>query len=143
MRARRTFTLDHETFALLQRVGNYSDYANKLFLQHARLWTEGLAVLCERGWRSEEILAACDALAGYSQAVAADGGGFLSDELERLEQTHKEFAKRQVSAQRRARCFDQIRTDPLLAAALLCVVREYWLENEDCRQAIRSSTRRT
>lgn len=140
MRARRTFTLDAETFALLQRVGNYSDYANKLFLQHARQWTAGLAVLRDRGWRSEELLAACDALAGYSQSVASAGGAFVSDELERSEKTHRQFAQRKVSSQRRTRCFEQVRTDPLLAAALLLVVREFWLENEDCREAIRSLT---
>jgi uncharacterized protein CbrC (UPF0167 family) len=142
MRARRTFTLDAETLALLKRVGNYSDYANKLFLQHARQWTEGLAVLRERGWRSEEILAACDALGGYSLSISSAGAKFVSDELERIEETRKEFALRQISAQRRARCFDQVRTDPVVASALVFIVREFWLENEDCRHAIRSEPRR-
>ncbi len=143
MRARRTFTLDAETFALLQRVGNYSDYANKVFLLHARQWTEGLAVLRERGWRSEEILAACDALAGYSLSITSAGGAFLADELERVEQTRKEFALRQISSQRRARCFEQVRSDPLVASALWLVIREFWLENEDCRHAIRRLGNRT
>lgn len=142
MRARRTFTIDHETLALLQRVGNYSDYANKLILHQARMWTEGLALLCERGWRSEEILAACDALAGYSQSIASAGGTFVSDELERKEQLHRDFALRQVSSPRRSKCFEQVRADPIVAVALMAVVREYWLENEDCRQAIRNVARR-
>jgi hypothetical protein len=138
MRARRTFTLDAETFALLMRVGNYSDYANKLFLQHARQWTAGLAVLRERGWGSEEILAACDALAGYSKLVAIAGGEHVADELERIETTRKHFSLRKISTQRRARCFEQVRSDSLLAAALVLVVSEYWLENQDCHDAIRN-----
>lgn len=141
MRARRTFTLDPETFALLQRVGNYSEYANKVFLQHARQWTEGLAVLRERGWRSDEVLAACDALAGYSSLLMSERCAFVSAELERIEGVRKEFALRQVSSQRRTRCFDQVRNDPIVASALLFVVHEFWLENEDCRHAIRSLAR--
>jgi hypothetical protein len=143
MRSRRTFTLDPEAFALLQRVGNYSEYANKLFLQHARQWSEGLAILRDRGWRADEILAACDALAGYSLSISSTGGTFVAEELERIEQTRREFALREISSQRRARCFDQVRTDPLVAQALVLVVREFWLENEDCRSAIRSTDRRS
>jgi hypothetical protein len=143
MRARRTFTLDPETFALLQRVGsNYSTYANKLLLAHARQWTEALSVLRARDWRSDEVLAACDALAGHAQSISSAGGAFVSEELERIEETRKEFAQREVSSQRRARSFEQVRTDPVVAYALLLVVREFWLENEDCRHAIRSLGRR-
>jgi hypothetical protein len=140
MRIRRTFTLDPETFALLSRMSNYSEYANRVFLQHARQWTEALAVLRQRGWRSEELLAACDALAGHSQAISCAGGAFVSDELERIEGERKEFAQREVSSQRRARCFEQVRSDPVVAYALLMVVREFWLENEDCRAAIRDAS---
>jgi hypothetical protein len=67
----------------------------------------------------------------------------VSDELVRKEQLHKEFALREVSAPRRTRCFEQVRTDPMVAVALMAVVREYWLENEDCRQAIRGVVRRS
>jgi hypothetical protein len=45
---------------------------------------------------------------------------------------------RKVSSQRRGRCFEQVRGDSLVAAALLLVVHEFWLGNEDCQQAIRS-----
>lgn len=138
-RDRRTFTLEPEAVEILNRVGNYSDYANRIVLQHAKEWTEALALLRECGWRSEEILAACDALCGYSLRNAAKGGEFLSEELQRREKAAGHFAQREVSAPRRERCFAQLAEAPLVAHALVVLVREFWLYNEDCQQAIRLS----
>jgi hypothetical protein len=142
VRPRRTFTLEESAHALLGRVGNYSDYVNKLILQHASDWTEALAHLRSRGWHSDEILAACDALSGFALTNASREGSFLVDEIVRIEEVEGNFAKRQVSAQRRQKCFDQLGDDRLLAHSLATLVREYWLFNEDCQQAIRRTDAR-
>jgi hypothetical protein len=136
-RTRRTFTLEDEAHAVLDRLGNYSDYVNKLVLQHGRDWTEALAMLVEHGWQSAEILAACDALRGYGFANAGRDGRFLAEQLERVQELEGCFTKREVSTQRRQRCLKQLVDDHAVAHALATLVREYSVPNEACQQAIR------
>jgi len=136
-RGRRTFTLEDEAHALLDGVGNISEYVGKLILQHGRDWTESLARLRECGWQAEEILAACEALQGYGLSNFGRNGAFLAEELERLEQVSACFASRDVAAVRRRWCLKQLATDFAVAHALVTVAREYNLPNENCKAAVR------
>lgn len=141
-RSRKTFTLEPPAAAILHHVGNYSDYVNKLVLQHAADWTEALALLRRKDWQSEEILAACDALAGHGMSGAGRSGAWLAEELARRTDDADTFKQRKVTAVRRRTCLAQLAEDPELAHALATVVREYWLTNEDCQRAVRATKQR-
>jgi hypothetical protein len=137
-RGRRSFSLSDEAQAILDRVDNYSGYVDALIKQHAHDWTEAIARLIEAGWRTEEILSACDALSGYSLAQWSRGGRFLAQELARAQERDRVFSEREVLAPRRARLLKQLEADATIATALSTVVREYHLPNSACRAAVRA-----
>jgi hypothetical protein len=130
--------LSDEAQAILDRVDNYSGYVDALIRQHARDWTEAVARLIEAGWRTEEVLSACDALSGYSLAQWSRGGRFLAQELERAQARDHVFSEHEVLAPRRARLLKQLKADATIANALSTVVREYHLPNSACRAAVRA-----
>lgn len=137
-RTRKTFTLEEEASIVLGRVGNESDYLGRLVLQHAADWTESLAVLRRAHWQTDEILAACDALGGHGLSNAGRSGTWLAQELARREEESENFRKRSVPAARRRACLTELAEDPEIAHALATIVREFWLQNEDCRRAVRA-----
>lgn len=140
-RVRKTFTLESAAGAVLERVGNYSDYVSKLVLQHAADWTESLALLRRAGWQPAEILAACDALCGHGLSNAGRSGPWIAAELARRDDESGVFRERHVLAARRRACLQQLTEDPELAHGLATVVREYGLGNKDCQQAVQQATR--
>jgi hypothetical protein len=142
-RTRKNFTLEAAAITILDRVGNYSDYVNKLVLQHAADWTESLALLRRAGWQPAEILAACDALGGHGLSSAGRSGPWIASELARLDEEMGVFRERQVLAARRRACLQQLTEDPAQAHSLAVVVREYRLGNEDCQRAVRHRPRDT
>ena len=135
-RARRNFMLSEQTHGILERVGNRSQYINRVVAQHAREWTEALAILSAHGWVAAEVLAVCDVLSGEGFAGPSRSGDFIAQELQRALEHDNSFAKREVPASR-ARRLKQLVEQPAVAYALATVVKEFWLGNEDCREAIR------
>lgn len=136
-RGRRTFTLEDEAHALLDGVGNISEYVSKLIVQHGRDWTAGLALLRERGWRPEEILAACEALKGCDLSNAGRNGAFVAVLLEDKEENEEFFASRNVHAAKRRDLLKQLANDNATAHALATVAREFNLPNEHCKRVVR------
>jgi len=135
-RDRRTISLSPESNQILDRLGNHSSYIDKVVQQHARDWTEALALLRSKQWLNEEVVAACDALTGYALATWSRGGEFLARELERQQERTRVFTLHEVVTARRARLFRQLREDPGVPWALATVCREYHLPNDDLRHAL-------
>lgn len=136
-RGRRSFSLDDEAHRLLDGVGNISEYVGKLVVQHGRDWTESLALLLEREWRPDELLAVCDALAGHSLQNAGRNGAVLAAALEQRDEAESFFAARGVAGVRRKRCLRLIVRDNAIAHAVATLAREYNLPNENCQRAVR------
>lgn len=135
-RERRTITLSTASNKVLDKLGNHSAYLDGLILQHAREWTEALALLRGKGWVDAEIVATSEALVGLSLSAWARGGEFLARELERSQERTQVFTAHEVVAARRAKLFRQLRDDASIAWALATVAREYHLPNEDLQHAL-------
>jgi hypothetical protein len=135
-RDRRTITLGVEANQILSRLRNQSAYLDSLVRQHAREWTEALALLRSKQWQDEEITAACKALGGYALTAWGRGGAFVARELERAQERSQVFTLHEVVAARRTRLFRQLTEDPSVAWALATLAREYHLPNEDLRSAL-------
>lgn len=136
LRDRRTITLGPEANQILSRLGNHSAYLDSLVRQHAREWTEALALLRAKQWQPVEISAACQALVGYALTAWSRDGDFIAAELERAQERDQVFSTHEVVAARRARLFRQLREDPTTAWALASLAREFHLPNEDLRSAL-------
>lgn len=135
-RERRTITLSAESNKILDRLGNHSAYLDSVVLQHAREWTEALALLRGKGWADAEMVATCEALVGSALGAWARGGEFVASELERTQERSQIFTAHEVIAARRARIFRQLREDPSVAWAIATVAREYHLPNADLLSAL-------
>jgi hypothetical protein len=136
-RGRRSFSLSDEAQAILDQVDNYSGYVDALIKQHAHDWTEALARLVDAGWHPEELLSACEVLAGYSFGQWSRGGRFVAEELGRAQERERVFSSRDVPASRRVKLLKQLAADNTLATALAIVVREFHMPNSACREAVR------
>jgi hypothetical protein len=139
-RDRRTITLGIEANQILSRLDNQSAYVDSLVRQHAREWTEALALLRAKHWANDEIVAACEALVGYSLQAWSRGGEFVALELERVQKRSQIFTAHEVVAARRARLFEQLREDQSVAWALATLAREFHLPNDELRSALEGST---
>ena len=142
-RGRRSFSLSDEAQDVLDRIDNYSGYVDALIKQHVRDWTESLARLLDAGWRADELMGACKALAGYNLGQWSRGGRFIAAELARAHERDRVLlSSRQTSTTRPAELLKQLAADNTLSTALAVVVREYHLPNSACRDAMRASRQR-
>jgi len=137
-RKRCTLTLSQTATAQLAQVGNASGYVDSLVVQHAREWTEALAVLRDHGWRSAALMAACEALDGHGLTTVSRAPHILADTLDHLGQSP--FAAHGVSARERSARLKQLREIPILAHALATLAREFALDNAACERAIQSAS---
>jgi hypothetical protein len=134
-RKRCTLTLSPAAVAQLARVGNQSGYVDHLILQHAREWTEAIAVLREHGWRRSTLLAACEALDGDGLSTVSRVGSSLAAALASA-RAGGVFAHHDVATRERNARIKQLRENPIVAYALATIVREFSIDNAACEQAI-------
>lgn len=140
-RAKRNLTLPEDVNALLERVGNVSEYLAKVITQRWREWTEALATLRAADWTSAELCAACDVLNGYWLVGHGRSGEFVAGELEDGQRLNDICAKWDVSPKKWAQRVQQVATRPEIAIALVTLVEEFWTGNEACEAAIRREER--
>lgn len=136
-REKRNLTLPDDVNALLERVGNASDYIAKVVQQRWREWTDALATLSAAGWASGELLAACDVLNGYWLVGHGRSGEFVAAELDDGQRLNDICRKWKISPAKWSERVKQVARQPEIAIALVTIVEEFWAGNEACEAAIR------
>jgi hypothetical protein len=134
-------TLPEDVDALLDRVGNASEYVSRIVVQRWELWMTALATLRSAGWTSSEMLAACDALNGHWMLEQARRPEFLADELSDAQRLNNVCDKWDVPPKRWTSRVKSLRDSDDMSAALIVLSREYWCGNEACLVAIRRDER--
>lgn len=140
---KRNLSVSDDVDQLLDRVGNASEYVDRVVRARWREWTEALDLLVQSGWVRAEILAACDALNGYWMIGSGKSGAFIAAELEDAERLNKLCAKWDLAPERWAQCYGEIGRSQPLAHALTIVVEEFWTGNEAIEAAIAKAGRRS
>ena len=136
-REKRNLTLADDVNALLDRVGNASEYISKVVTQRWREWTEALAMLRAAQWSSGELLAACDVLNGYWLVGHGRSGQFVAAELQDGQRLNDICSKWDIAPKTWKLRVLQVAERPEIAIALVTLVEEFWTGNEACEGAIR------
>lgn len=129
---RKNFILSESTMGLLSRVDNMSGYLDRLIQDRFQRAQMAVMHLHSVGWKSNEILAACDVLNGSWLLIQAPTwhGASLSD--------GPEYAGNwEISPDRWMEMAKQISERQDLAFALDLVVSEFWSGNTYIDKIIR------
>ena len=136
-REKRNLTLPADVNALLDQVGNASEYLASVLGQRWQAWTDALATLRGADWSSNEMLAACDVLNGYWLLGHGRSGQFVSVELADAQRLNDICGKWEIPEARWAERCREVHQDSIVAFALVTLVSEFWTGNEACEKAIR------
>lgn len=137
VRARRVMSLPDDVDALLDRVGNASEYISRIVTDRWELWLTALNRLVANGWTSNELLAACEALNGHWLTDRADRPVLVAAELREAQQQRRLCEKWNVSPKRWSGRVGLVRASDQMADALVVLAHEFWSGNAACEMAIR------
>lgn len=132
---RINLTLDEGACALLEEVGNGSDYIEKLIGRHHSEWTGALFHIRSLGWRDQEILGVVDLSNGYHPPGAQLAPGMARVMAEDAE-GRGVLARRGIDCDRWHTHAAEVRARPELAQALWILGQEYWFGNMALRQEL-------
>lgn len=123
-------TIPDDARAVLDRVGNASDYVSRMVVERRREWTQALYLLVQNDWHVKDIAFACEALGGWHQPFEAPTPAWVAQELRRRAPTEARQKLLWLKA-----CGRVEESEPL-ARALTVVSREWWAGNADLQAAL-------
>jgi hypothetical protein len=125
----RSISIAPDVNAMLERIGNASEYISASVRQRWQRWSRALGELRQAGWENNEILAACEALNG---SVHFEQLAVWAPRVAReLVDWHKtEQAAKWKLARAHEERIEKLGENAMLATALVVVVAEFWSGND-------------